>query len=82
MKDWKGHSACNQYGVAAEKKREEDQKSARAQLERFAFFFDRYNAHSQAVGFAAKTREAAAARMTSLQEMKVAGQIAAEPVHT
>jgi ariadne-1 len=70
MKNWNGHSACNTFGVDAEKKREQDAGEARKLLARYVHFFDRYNAHNGAIAFAQKTRNAASNKMTHLQELK------------
>jgi ariadne-1 len=76
--DWRGHSACNTFKAAEVKKLETDGAKARALLERYVHFFDRFTAHEGAVAFAKKTLESAHRRSEQLAELKGSGPKAVE----
>ncbi|KAN0031858.1 hypothetical protein ACTFIV_005725 [Dictyostelium citrinum] len=61
--NWIGHSNCNSY-----KKEENSNKSeSKKQLERYLFYFHRFNTHEQAKSFETKLRTAALETIISFQ---------------
>jgi len=70
--DWKAHSSttggyynCNRFSEDSEKKKTAE--SAKRELERYIFYYSRYQGHQQALKFAAKQRTQAESRMMDMQ---------------
>lgn len=62
-----GFYKCNKFSGAKPADGASDAVRAKAELERYLFYFQRYTNHDQAGKFAAKHREAASRRMAELQ---------------
>ncbi|EGG23128.1 ubiquitin-protein ligase [Cavenderia fasciculata] len=66
MGNWKGHSNCNAY-----KKEENSNKSeTKKALERYLFYFHRYNTHEQSKKFETKLRKGALDTIMAFQNKK------------
>ncbi|MES1909875.1 MAG: hypothetical protein MHM6MM_002562 [Cercozoa sp. M6MM] len=84
--DWKEHGSgtggyykCNRYqsDKAAGKlsKEEEDADRARSELQRYIFYYSRFDNHARSMRFAEKTLKETEKRMKRLQDMKGSGAL-------
>ncbi|GAM20611.1 hypothetical protein SAMD00019534_037860, partial [Acytostelium subglobosum LB1] len=63
MGDWKGHSSCNSYKKEGNSNKSDTKKA----LERYLFYFHRYNTHEQSKKFETKLRKDALDTILALQ---------------
>ncbi len=73
-----GYYACNKYDPGKAKVKEDDVNSAKRELDKYIFYYTRYQGHDQAGKFAHKQRELAEQRMTELQKKGGKGWIDVE----
>jgi hypothetical protein len=68
-KNWSGHSNCNQFQGDPDSPALLEQKEsevATAELEKYSFYYSRYDNHAKAIKFAMKTRQDAEKRMDEM----------------
>eukprot|EP01132_Coremiostelium_polycephalum_P010269 gene10269-12596_t len=66
MGDWKNHKQCNSYS----KEQNNNKSDSKKQLERYLFYFHRYNTHEQSKKFETKLRKAALDTIQAFQNKK------------
>jgi len=63
-----GYYKCNRYDPQKPDKGQTEVQKAKAELDRYLHYYQRYHGHDAALKFAAKQREQAEARMVKIQE--------------
>jgi ariadne-1 len=67
MQPWQGHTSCNVY--RSDSKEEQKKKAAKAMLDRYAHYYERYMGHEKSRGFAENEAVPLREKMDALDEL-------------